>query len=197
MEKNNSFLKQIEDEVASTFGAKLIKDTYSTEDGKLSVDILKAEDCPCEEVNSYSTLGTSLYPNVQDNGNDIRVEFVALGYCEDDEMIQEILSTCAYLVMDGEVTMRPYFVVQNILDEFLEDSEMKHILFILPFGWQKDLAFSHIDDQVLSYLMTCPISDKEYEFLRKQGVEKGAQQLMAKFQQEDIDICDLSRESIF
>lgn len=197
MGKNNGFLKQIEEEIASTFGAKLIKETYSTDDEKLSVDILKAEDCPCEEVNSYATLGASLYPNVQPNGNDIRVEFVALGYCEDDEVIQEILSTCAYLVMDGEVTMCPYFVIQNILDEFLEDSEMKHILLIRPFGWRKELAFSHIDDQVLSYLMICPISDKEFEFLRKQGVEKGPQKLMAKFQQEGIDICDLERESIF
>ena len=74
---------------------------------------------------------------------------------------------------------------------YYPDSEMEHVLFTSPFLWKKLKTIDFLDKKV-AWLLAVPISTKEFLFAEKEGSEA----LKTLFENEDIDIFDLERNSI-
>lgn len=87
--------------------------------------------------------------------------------------------------------MFPGVVFPNILEQYFEGANMKHIMFVSPFLWNiDDLQF---DDRIVTWLMALPISEKEFEYLRNNGNEA----LEQLFEDQQIDFYDLNRPDVF
>lgn len=74
---------------------------------------------------------------------------------------------------------------------YYPDSEMEHVLFTSPFLWEKLISLDFIDKKV-TWLLAVPISTKELLFAEREGTEA----LEDLFEEKDIDIFDISRNSV-
>ena len=107
-----------------------------------------------------------------------------------NDLFPNIISDCAFKVMDGSSTCMPGTVFLNAIDNYYLDSNMKHMLLTIPFLWElHDLEFDH---EYVTWLFAVPISESEYHFF----VENGYQKLEMLFEKKQIDIYDLNRSPV-
>ena len=132
------------------------------------IDIFIGVDRPYEGITSYSTIGLSSYPidlKTKDNRK-LRVEFI--GACDSSsDMFANIISTCAFNIINDKYSCDPGTVYPNVVSEYYPDTEMRHVYFTTPFLWE-DTHSLEFDDIIITWLMAIPISDNEFEFLKKQ-----------------------------
>lgn len=107
------------------------------------------------------------------------------------EMFENIVATTAFEIMDAQRCF-PGYIVEDVIEQYLPDSEMKHILITDPFLWKsaKEIVTANVH---IEWLMLVPISDAEFEF----ACENGADALERKFEAEGIDIYNIYRKSVF
>lgn len=75
---------------------------------------------------------------------------------------------------------------------YYEDSEMKHLIFVSPFLWENKLMPLDLGTKTVNWLLCIPISENELEYRMKNG----ASALEDLFQEKDIDIFDINRNSV-
>ncbi|MHA6861728.1 suppressor of fused domain protein [Ralstonia pseudosolanacearum] len=82
--------------------------------------------------------------------------------------------------------------MQNVLDMYKLSFTMKHFLFTSPFLWEE---FNGVDfgDKKVHWLLAVPISDAEHAYLRDHGLDA----LERAFEDRQIDIFDINRDSVF
>ena len=85
---------------------------------------------------------------------------------EDDDIVREILSTCAYCVMDG-MSVQPFSCWANLLPLYMPKSKLKHVFFLPAYLWGDKLLMSNFENITVFYLLVCPLSDKEADFVSK------------------------------
>lgn len=160
---------------------------------KHSVDILSVADQPDQGVTSYATLGLSQHSiGLSVGDRPLRVEL--LGACwTESEVFANILSTCAFNVINSGHRCAPGIIFPDVVSIYLPDSSMAHILFVSPFLWgdgiPETLDFS---DRKVTWLQAVPISEAE----RAYAEENGADALESLFEQHQIDVYDLNRDSV-
>jgi len=163
---------------------------YVNEDSK--IDIYIGENRPYEGVTSYGTIGLSNYDIGLEvpNKKALRVEFI--GACGNYyKEFANIISSCAFNIVTGQYSCNPGVVYPDIINQYYEESEMKHIMFAAPFLWD-NLSTIEFDTTVVTWLMPIPISDSEFEFVK----EHGSEALEELFEEHDIDVFDLERKSV-
>lgn len=156
------------------------------------IDIYIGVDRPDFGISTYSTIGLSEHSIALNskNGEDIRVEFIAI--CNSDIIeFPNILATCAFNIINDKYSCRPGTVYPNIVNEYYNDIEMKHIYFTSPFLWD-DLKSLEIDNKFITWLMAMPISDNEFDFLKTNGSD-ALEDLLEK---NSVDVFDINRKSI-
>lgn len=165
---------------------------YKDNDDKSVIDIFIGEDRPFDGVTTYSTIGLSKYDisTKTGNGKDLRVEFIGASASVNDKFAN-IVSSCAFNIINNGASCHPGTVYSNVVSEYYSNPELKHIMCTTPFLWEK-LTSIEFDNEYVTWLMLVPISDAEFEFLKR----KGSEDLEALFEQEDIDIFDLGRSSV-
>ena len=165
---------------------------YWDNEHKSKIDVFSASDRPYEGVSSFSTIGLSSYPiDIKTNyAKELRIEFI--GACANNsDMFANIISSCAFNIINSKYSCSPGTVFPNVVSEYHQNKTMKHIYFTSPFLWERinNLDF---DEVIVTWLMIIPISDSEFDFIKKNGSEE----LEALFEKSDIDIFDLNRKSI-
>lgn len=85
----------------------------------------------------------------------------------------------------------PGYIVRNIIEQYVEETEMKHILLTDPFLWDEANRFQY-EDISIAWLMAVPISESELSYATKHG-GKALEEL---FEEKDIDIFNLYREPV-
>ena len=162
---------------------------FKDESGK-EIDIFCGADSPIEHVSSYSTVGLSDYTlNKKIDDKSLRAEIIGSTDSRND-LFPNIISDCAFKVMDGLSPCMPGTVFLNAIDNYYLDSNMKHMLLTIPFLWElHDLEFDH---EYVTWLFAVPISESEYHFF----VENGYQKLEMLFEKNQIDIYDLNRSPV-
>lgn len=162
---------------------------FKDESGK-EIDIFCGDDSPIEHVSSYSTVGLSDYTlNKKIDDKSLRAEIIGSTDSMND-LFPNIISDCAFKVMDGSSPCMPGTVFLNAIDNYYLDSNMKHMLLTIPFLWElHDLEF---DYEYVTWLFAVPISESEYHFF----VENGYQKLEMLFEKKQIDIYDLNRSPV-
>lgn len=155
------------------------------------IDIFQSQDSPINTINTLSTIGLSTYSINRKffDDSELRVEFIAASPRE-NTLFENVLASCAFNIIHGTHICYPGAVFTNILEQYYEGSNMKHIMFIPPFLWNiDDLRF---DDRTITWLMALPISEKELEYLRNNGSD----QLEQLFEEQQIDFYDLNRPDV-
>jgi hypothetical protein len=154
------------------------------------VDILTVRDSPEAGVSSYATLGLSDY-SIGLSSDDARLAIESLlalrnGYQD----AANILASCAFSVINSKVKVRPGGIFPCVIESYRPDIEMKHVFLVPPFLW--DLKTQEFPTKKVAWLLAVPISEKEKGF----AVENGSDALESLFEEKQIDIFDLERESI-
>lgn len=185
--ENNKIIAKKELEV---IGGKPSVFRYWDENNEKYVDILSSINRPSEGIITCATIGLSNHDigMVSDN-KELRIEI--LGACDvNEELFPNMLSTIAFEIMDRRSCGYGHIIL-DIFEQYMENCEMKHVYLMNPFLWN---GFDTIDfsNRKVAWLLIVPISKAEKEY----AIEFGGDSLETKFEEADIDIFDLHRESI-
>lgn len=165
---------------------------YWDEKNQKSIDIFTGIHTPYENVNSYSTLGLSQYTaNLQSKGKILSVEFVSA--CDSSyPLFPNVISTCAFQVMDGKQNYGPGAVISNVISMYYPTSDMKHMWMAYPFLWDDAPHTLTVQQKLVAWLQLIPISDKEYQYLLTNGCDA----LEELFEREQVEVLNLNRKSV-
>jgi antitoxin YqcF len=165
---------------------------YLDNDEILSIPILICPDSPEEGITSYSTIGLSDYPMLQ-NGVEfpVRLEIIGVGD-SNDSWFANVLSTCAFYIMRSSWLCCPGTVLQDVVNLYSRDSSLQHIYFTSPFFWENLSKTTELETKNVSWLLALPISDSEYQYLKKNGDNEFEELL----ESTDVNIFNLKRSSI-
>ncbi len=173
------------------FGGKPSVSKYWDENKVSNVDILAIKDRPCEGVTSYSTIGLSDYSiGYSVDEKPLRIEIVGAS-ATIFEFSPNILSTCAFNIINTNLSISHGEIFKGVINVYYPDSEMEHVLFTSPFLWEK-LKSVDFPDKKVTWLLAVPISTKEFLFAEKEGTEA----LEDLFEKKNINIFDVRRNSI-
>ncbi|UNL87562.1 suppressor of fused domain protein [Priestia koreensis] len=173
------------------FGGKPSVSKYWDENNMSNVDILSTIDQSYEGVTSYSTIGLSDYSiGYSVDEKPLRVEIVGTSATM-FKLFPNVLSTCAFNIINTKLPITHGKIFKGVVRMYYPNSEMEHVLFTSPFLWEKLIPLDFTDKKV-TWLLAVPISTKELLFTEREGT--GA--LEDLFEEKDIDIFDISRNSV-
>jgi antitoxin YqcF len=187
--KENKAIYQV---VSNIFGVASKVWSYADEHNNSSIDILICPDSPYELVTSYSTIGLSDY-SINLQVDDIPLGIEIIGACESMfDQYPNILATCGFNIINSNFRCAPGIIFSNVIKMYLTDSPMQHILFIPPFGWDKEFETLHFQTKKVAWLLAVPISEAERQYANVNGPEA----LEKLFEEKQINIYDLFRKSV-
>ena len=146
--------------------------TFADDEEKNTIDILSCIDSPRIGVTSYGTLGLSDYDMGKEvDSTPLGVEFVGACYSRFDAF-SNVLATCAFYIINSNYKCEPGSIFNEIINLYME-SQMKHVMFVTPFTWEKELKTLFLKPKkVVAWLQLIPISDAEMAYSTVNG--KGA-----------------------
>lgn len=155
-----------------------------------SIDVFKGEDVPQKGVQVCATIGLNNTDiGLVFGGLPLRVELI--GACDIRiKTFQNMIATAAFKVMDSHRCF-PGYIITDVISKYIHDSDMKHFLLRDPFLWE-DAESITANGVHIAWLMTVPISDKEFEY----ACDNGSDALGTIFVQKDIDVYDIYRRSV-
>lgn len=192
--------QQMMDRTRKVLDTTLISHTYFSDDTtkETGVDVLFAKNSPNKGLLTCSTIGLINYDIGFKNGDkDIRIELLGVsmikGDLESADLIARIISTAAFGIMENKFSCGLGTVFQNILEGYLPNDDMKHIVFINPPPfWKERFGAIELEDFTLTWLCAQPVSNAELEFLKKNGLKA----LLDLFVEKNINMFDLNRKSV-
>lgn len=155
-----------------------------------NVDILSCVERPYSGVVSYATIGLSDYDigMLIDNKN-LRVELLGAIDEKEESFINILASTVFEIMEKGNCGYGD--IIPNVISQYISNCEMKHIYLMNPFLWD-GFETIEFEDRKIAWLLIIPISNEEKEYAMKNGWDA----LETKFEEANIDIFNLRRESI-
>ena len=192
MEIISSDNKNIAKFLVSAFsGNPTIKKHWDKEEYS-SVDILSCQDSPIKTVNSFGTVGLSDFPLIK-NGEEYPANIEILGACNEKYAdFSNIIATAAFCIINSQWFCSPGIVFPDIVLMYYPGYEMKHLYFTYPFLWKGEFEPYKLDSKSVSWLMAIPVSDQEKDFV----LDNGPERLEELFLENNIDVCELTRNSI-
>ncbi len=167
-------------------------ETYWDEKKENYIDILVCKDSPCKSVCSYSTIALSDF-SIGKKVNGVKLGVEIIGACEEKfAQFPNVISTCAFNIIIEKASCFPGAIYPNVVEMYLPQSTMKHILFVPPFGWNNEFETLVYSSKIVAWLLIVPISDPEYHY----AMDNGSDMLISLFAEKQIDIFDLNRISI-
>ncbi len=123
--------------------------------------------CPRKGIDSFATVGLSDRSiGMIMGGIPLGVEIV--GACKQTfAKFPDILADCAMTVLNTQVKFHPGAVFKNSIMAHYRDLDMKHILFVPPYGWEQDFLTLDLPTKKVAWLMALPISDAELKFFNE------------------------------
>ncbi|KQL37637.1 hypothetical protein AN960_16200 [Bacillus sp. FJAT-25509] len=182
--------KQIAKFALKVFGGKPKVNKYWDDNKASSIDILFSKDTQFDDdVFAFATLGLSDFSiGFENNELPLRVELVG---ASDFECFPNLLSSCAFYIINSNYKCFPGAIFENVVSMYLPYSDMKHILFVNPYLWENILETLNFEKKKVTWLMIVPISEVEKNFAEEYGVEA----LETLFEEKQINIFNLERNS--
>ena len=159
---------------------------FADETSTNEIRILSCPDPIDENVSFYSTLGLS---ELAVYNND--TEILLSGYSSFDKL-PNILSSVGFFVIKDKWKTIDGSVFETLVEMYYPGLEMKHLYFTSPYLWQDKLEDFSVDGKAINFLLAIPISNHELNIKN----EHGAEALEDLFQENEIDIFDLNRNSV-
>ncbi len=164
--------------------SKVVK--YGDDNNDKSIFILECPDPTDENVMFYSTIGLMDFPT-----DNIKYEILFTGYAT-FECAGNILSSSAFFIMKDNWKASNGVVFETLVEMFLPNKDMKHMLFTSPFLWEDKLEGFEVQNEEILFLLAVPISDAELQYKNKNGLSA----LESIFEEKNVDIFDLDRVSV-
>jgi hypothetical protein len=185
--------KAVYQTIMTVLGEKASVDRHVNKDQKSSINLVTVVNSPRDAINSYSTIGLSDHSIGVTMGTvPLGVEIV--GACHEKYAdFPKIIAACALKVIQSTAKFHPGAVFKDIISAYYPDVDMKHILFVPPYGWDHDLLTLQLPTKWVGWLMALPISDAELRFYNT--TESG--ELQERVTETGTNIYDLKRASIF
>lgn len=154
------------------------------------IDIFIGEDRPDEYIRTCATIGLSEYTIFKRiDGKPLRAEMIGAADSE-LEYFPNIVSDCAFNIIRGEYSVGPGNVYPDMIAPYYPNASVRHIFFTKPFLW--NLQPFDFDEAFVNWLQLIPITEGEYQYLRKFGPDK----LEDLFEEHQIDVYDFMRPSV-
>jgi len=185
--------KMIAKQLLQAFGGRPDVFRYWDEHKENSLDVLSCKDRPYEGVTAYSTIGLSGYElDPLPDGTQLHLEIAAV--CDSRyTWFSNALLAMSFDVIQARYGFAPGLVFQNVLADYAEGVEMRHVLFVPAFFWEELRAPLALGGgKQVTWLYAMPISDREHAFAAQQG----AGELGNLFQSHAINMFDLNRKSV-
>jgi antitoxin YqcF len=183
--------KTIAKTTAGIFGGNPRVIEYLNADETSRIGVLHSADRPEKGLTSYATIGLSDLSLPRDIDPPLGVEF--LGVAESDYPYAEVLSTAAFFVMNDGWEPEPGACFRDIVRMQIPDTELPHLYFTDPsVYWDQEFASRVIGEKTVAWLLAIPISEAEAEY----ALENGGDALESLFEENEIDITDLERDSV-
>ena len=184
--------KQIARTILDVIGGTPNVWSYLDDNNKSKVDLLSCIDIPAKSITSYSTIGLSDY-SIGLRVGEVSLGIEIAGACRTEyEFYPNIISTCAFNIINSGFKCRPGATFKHIVGMYYPEYSMKHILFLPPFGWRNEFPTLEFPKKKVTWLLTVPISDMELAQINQKGVDS----LETLFEERQIDIYNLGRESV-
>lgn len=184
--------KAVAKHALKAFGGSPSVQAYHHDTVKLSVDILRCSDQPCQGITCYSTIGLSDHPMLKD-GTEFPTRLELAGACATkDEFFANILASAAFCIIRSQQLYHPGSVLSGCVSEYYPSTTVPHLYLTAPFLWEDALKTLDCGSKRVSWLLAVPISDTEKGYLASNG-DNALEDLFEKHQ---IDIFDLSRPPV-
>lgn len=182
--------KRVAQELVKIIGGNSQIFRYYDEAEAKYVDIFCSKNVPQKGLQSCATIGLNNSDiNLINGERELRVEI--LGACDIRiESFQSVIAAVALDIMDLHKCY-PGYIIENVINTYIPDSDMKHVLLICPFVWEKAETIV-LDDRYIAWLQIIPISESEYKYAIKNSVNE----LENLLEEKDIDVFDIYRESV-
>lgn len=109
-----------------------------------------------------------------------------------DEIINSILSTIGLYMIVNQWKAAPGIVFENMVGMYIPESNVRHIVFIVPFQWKKGMSQVPAGQKIVCPLLAVPISDAEKTYLQSNGLKA----LESIWSEKECDILSLERQSV-
>lgn len=153
------------------FGGKPKVIKYWDEKKESSIDILESNDRPNSGVTAYSTIGLNEY-SIGSISEDAPLVVEIVGVCATKiDLFANILASCAFNIINAKYKCYPGAIFENIVEFYIPDSGMKHILFTTPFLWEDRLKTIQLPDKKVAWLLAVPISEEEFKYVKENDTE--------------------------
>ncbi|MBT2640182.1 suppressor of fused domain protein [Bacillus sp. ISL-39] len=163
---------------------------YWDDNHSSSIDILSVKSRELTDVVLRSTIGLSDYSIGYEEGFlPVRIEIVG---ASNFDCFPNVLATCAFNIINSKFQCSLGSIFKDVINMYLPNSPMNHILFVTPFLWGEELKTLDFKSKKVVWLMAIPISNAEKNYADEQGVEA----LEELFEQVPINVFDLERQSI-
>lgn len=189
-------MNHVQNIIQNSLGNDLHSEDYTSSSGD-SITIISYKNGLEKGITAHSTLGVCLYqePSLE-QGENVAVELIGVEH-EDSDIVRGILAYCAYAVMDG-MPIQPFSCWSDLLPLYIPESKLKHVLFLPAYLWGDKLLMSKSKNITVLYLLVCPLSDGEADFLYKHHDNSvGAEKLIEDIEKQEAYIFDFNREPIF
>lgn len=198
MKKGNKIIipkenKIVADLAVKAFGGKpkIVSHVHDIKENE--IDILSVIDKPFSNVTSYSTIGLNAY-EVMTLENNVPLSVEIVGACFTKyHKFSNVLATCAFNIINSKLKCSFGEVFNDVIKLYYPRLSMKHVLFCSPFLWENKLTTIEFEFNKTAWLFALPISQRELEFLDRQGAER----FLETMEMENIDVFNLNRESVY
>jgi hypothetical protein len=188
-EENKFLAKYMHSAFGGNPNARVIN--YWNNDESLSIPILICPESPREGLTTYATVGLSDYPMYQDNEEfHVRLEIIG-ACCSEIKWFPNILATSAFYVIQNGWLYRPGSTIENVVNIYDSNTEMKYIYFTSPFLWQ-ELETLQCKTKKVVWLLSVLISEAECNYLKCYGSDKFEDLL----EECNVDVFDIARFSV-
>jgi len=184
--------KAIAKTAAAIFGGKPRVIEYLDADESSRIGILQSADRPWDGVTAYATVGLSDVKLAREVDPLLGVELI--GACDSDyPQFAEALSTAAFFWINDGWEPEPGACFREVVRMHFPDTELPHFFLTDPSAlWEQEFASRVIGDKTVAWLLAVPVSEAEANYAEENG--PGA--LETLFEEHEIDITDLDRDSV-
>ena len=184
--------KTISKHIIDVVGGVAKISSYYDKNKTASIDIIEIMDIPEKGVIFYSTVGVSDYSiGLKYENLPLRTELIFIAD-ERQELAENMLASSAFCIINSGYKCYPGAIFKGIVSSYINNTDMKHIMFVQPFLWEDGFKELKTDDKVIEWLLAVPISDNEFSYAEQFGSEA----LEELFEEHQIDIFNLMRKSI-
>jgi antitoxin YqcF len=127
------------------------------------------------------------------NGEECPTRLELAGACaSSDQFFANVLAASAFCIIQTQRLYSPGSVMPSYVREYYPSTTVPHLYLTAPFLWEDALKTLDCGTKKVSWLLVVPISDAENAFLD----ENGDAALEDFLQEQQIDVFDLSRQSV-